>query len=74
MSTDELNLSPELEEALKHKPEKFEICRNCEYYDDGTGEKRTAKSGDCLNRYSLRFTPERDFTCKEFYPLTTGGR
>lgn len=47
------------------------ICRNCEYYDDGTGEKRTAPSGDCHNRLSPRFNPETDYSCLHFYPNTT---
>ena len=48
------------------------ICRNCEYYDDGTGEKCTAESGDCLNSHlSPRFQTKPDWTCKGFYPNTT---
>ena len=48
------------------------ICRNCEYYDDGTGEKRTAKNGDCHNSHSSpRFQTDPYQTCKGFYPDTT---
>lgn len=71
MSNDKSDISSELEKILlEGKLEKFEICRNCKYYDDGTGEKTTAKSGDCYNLHSPRFSPEWDFSCKEFYLRT----
>ena len=47
------------------------VCRECEYYDDGTGLNRTANSGDCHNPSSPRFTPEADFSCDKFYPNTS---
>lgn len=39
------------------------ICRNCEWYDDGTGERRTAESGDCLNSFGPRFQTKPTDTC-----------
>ena len=46
-------------------------CRDCEYYDDGTGLSRTAKSGDCYNRLSDKFNPEANHSCSAFYPNTS---
>lgn len=43
------------------------ICRNCEYYDDGTGEHRTADSGDCLNRWGPRFQMKPTDTCPHWF-------
>jgi len=49
-----------------------QVCRECEYYDDGTGIKRTGKSADCLNNHSSpRFQTKPNMTCKGFYPNTT---
>ena len=53
------------------KSRKKKSCRDCEYYDDGTGIKRTAKTGDCHNTYSPRFTPESDYCCEHFYLNTS---
>jgi hypothetical protein len=47
------------------------ICANCEYWDaGGEAAARTALTGDCLNHASDRFTPERNHSCKAFYPDT----
>lgn len=43
------------------------ICRNCEFYDDGTGERRTAASGDCLNTFAPRFQTKPGETCERFF-------
>lgn len=42
------------------------FCRNCEWYDDGTGLKRTAEMGDCLNTWAPRFTTRPDQSCSRF--------
>lgn len=43
------------------------ICRSCEYYDDGTGEKRTGLSGDCRNTHSsTRLQTRPEWTCEGF--------
>lgn len=47
------------------------LCRNCEFYDDGTGSARTAALGDCHNRFAPRFTTKPDDTCPEFMIDTT---
>ena len=45
-----------------------EICKNCEYYDDGTGIKRTGTLGDCHNSLAPHFQVRPNQVSSCFYP------
>lgn len=51
-----------------------ETCRHCEYYDDGTGAKRTAAIGDCLNPLSPRFQTTPGDSCSKWSRNSTDGK
>jgi hypothetical protein len=49
-------------------------CINCEWADP-VGDREIVKTVDCHNSLSPRFTPERDFWCREWllsYSIVTG--